>query len=148
MSRTARMSRLIATIVVVSLSTGCATHHAVVKTGIDPGLRKVEDKWADSYVGGLVAPDHVEVGERCGEGGVATVETRISFLNGLVSTLTFGIYSPMEIVVTCGSAEETPADETSAEETSDTQPDEDEARRTSSSTPDGREKRGTDSDGG
>ncbi|WP_428274878.1 Bor/Iss family lipoprotein [Candidatus Palauibacter sp.] len=118
MSRTATMSRLIATIVAVSLSTGCATHHAVVKTGIDPGLRKVEDKWADSYVGGLVAPDHVEVGERCGEGGVAMVETRISFLNQLVSTLTLGIYSPMEIIVTCGGTEETPADETSAEETS------------------------------
>ncbi|WP_420448281.1 Bor/Iss family lipoprotein [Candidatus Palauibacter sp.] len=43
----------------------------------------------------------------CGEGGVAWVETRISVLNQLVSALTLGIYSPMEIVVTCGSAEET-----------------------------------------
>lgn len=36
----------------------------------------------------------------------ALVETRISVLNQLVSALTLGIYSPMEIVVTCGSAEE------------------------------------------
>lgn len=118
MRRTAGMSRPVATIVAMSLFTGCASHHAVVKTGIDPGPRKVEDKWADSYLNGLVAPDHVEVGERCAEGGVAMVETRISFWNGLVSTLTFGIYSPMEIIVTCGSAEETPAKETSAEDTS------------------------------
>jgi hypothetical protein len=62
-------------IVAMSLFTGCASYHAVVKTGIDPGPRKVEDKWADSYIGGLVAPDHVEIGERCGEGGVAMVET-------------------------------------------------------------------------
>lgn len=102
----------------MSLFTGCASYHAVVKTGIDPGPRKVEDKWADSYIGGLVAPDHVEIGERCGEGGVAMVETKISFVNQLVSTLTLGIYSPMEIVVTCGGAGETPAEETPAEETS------------------------------
>ena len=102
----------------MSLFTGCASYHAVVKKGIDPGPRKVEDKWADSYIGGLVAPDHVEIGERCGEGGVAMVETKISFVNQLVSTLTLGIYSPMEIVVTCGGAGETPAEETPAEETS------------------------------
>ena len=118
MSRTSGMSRLVATIVAMSLFTGCASYHAVVKTGIDPGPRKVEDKWADSYIGGLVAPDHVEIGERCGEGGVAMVETKISFVNQLVSTLTLGIYSPMEIVVTCGGAGETPAEETPAEETS------------------------------
>lgn len=120
MSRTSGMSRLVAVIVAMSLSTGCASYHAVVKTGIDPGPRKVEDKWADSYIGGLVAPDHVEIGERCGEGGVAMVETKISFVNQLVSTLTLGIYSPMEIIVTCGGAEETPAEETAAEETSET----------------------------
>ena len=42
----------------------------------------------------------------CGEDGVALVETKISFLNQLVSTLTLGIYPAMEIVVSCGSAEE------------------------------------------
>lgn len=131
MNRTAGVSRPVATIVAMSLFTGCASYHAVIKTDIDPGPRKVEDKWADSYLGGLVAPDHVEIGERCGEGGVAMVETRHSFLNGLVATLTLGIYTPMEIVVTCGGAEETPADETSAEEMSETP-----------------KKPGTDSDGG
>ena len=72
-------------------------------------------------------PDEVDAEPGCGEGGVAVVETRISFLNGLVSTLTPGIYSPMEIVVTCGSAEET----------GETQPDPDEAPPSPSSTPDG-----------
>lgn len=103
------MSRLIVTIVAVSLFTGCASHHAVVKTGIEPGPRQVEDKWADSWVGGIVPPDSVDADPGCGDDGVAVVETRISFLNGLVSALTFGIYSPMEIVVTCGTAEETDA---------------------------------------
>ena len=101
------MNRIVATIIAASLSAGCASYHAVVKTGIEPGPRKVEDKWADSWVGGLVPPDAVDAEPGCGEGGVAVVETRISFVNALVSTLTLGIYSPMEIIVTCGSAAET-----------------------------------------
>jgi hypothetical protein len=35
--------------------------------------------------------------------GVAQVDTQLSFLNQLVSFLTWGIYTPMEIVVTCAS---------------------------------------------
>ena len=53
------MTRILATIAAVSLLTGCASHHAVVVTGIDPGPRRVEDKWADSYLDGAVAPDRV-----------------------------------------------------------------------------------------
>ena len=101
------MNRIVATIIAVALSAGCASYHTTVKTGVEPGPRKVEDKWADSWVGGLVPPEDVDAERGCGEGGVAVVETKISFLNQLVSTLTLGIYSPMEIVVTCGAAEET-----------------------------------------
>ncbi|MDE2879871.1 hypothetical protein [Candidatus Palauibacter soopunensis] len=111
------MNRLVATIIAASLSAGCASYHAVVKTGVEPGPRKVEDKWADSWAGGLVAPDAVDAEPGCGEDGVALIETKISFLNQLVSTLTLGIYSPMEIIVTCGSAEET--GETQPEDGSD-----------------------------
>ena len=132
------MIRLVTTIVAVSLSTGCASYHAVVNTGIEPGPRKIEDKWADSYLSGLVPPDAVDADPGCGEGGVAMVETRISFLNGLVSALTLGIYTPMEIVVTCGSVEE--AGEAQAEQ--------DEAPASGSSTSDGSKKRPAGSAGG
>jgi hypothetical protein len=33
--------------------------------------------------------------------GVAKVETQMSFVNGLVSSFTFGILTPMTITVTC-----------------------------------------------
>ena len=36
--------------------------------------------------------------------GVAKVETQLSFANQLVYALTWGIYAPMEIVVTCAAA--------------------------------------------
>ncbi len=100
------MRRISAVLLCAVLLAGCASYHAVVVTDIQPGPRKVEDKWADAYLGGLVAPDTVKAATQCGEGGVALVETRISFLNSLVSTLTLGIYSPMEITVTCGAANE------------------------------------------
>ena len=126
------MKRLIATIIAVPLSAGCASYHAVVKTGVEPGPRKVEDQWADSWVGGLVPPDAVDAEPGCGEEGVAVVETRISFMNSLVSALTFGIYTPMEIVVTCGSAEDT----------GETQPDDDDASRPPPSTKNGADRPG------
>ena len=69
---------------------------------------------------------------------MAIVETRPSFMNQLVSALTLGIYSPMEIVVTCGSAEET----------GEVQPDHDAAPGSPSLTPDGPKKPSNGSDGG
>ena len=89
-------------LVLVSLVVFGGCFHAVINTGIDAGPQKIEQKWAKGYVNGLVPPDAVEAGDECGAAGVARVETRRSFLNQLVSSLTFGIFSPMEIIVTCG----------------------------------------------
>lgn len=83
---------------------GC--YHATINTGIAPGTQQVQDKWADGFVYGLVPPDAVEAMVGCGNRGVARVETRISFLNGLVGGLTLNIFTPMEITVTCGQGEE------------------------------------------
>lgn len=77
-----------------------ACYHATVTTGLRPSTIKIEDKWADGWVYGLVPPSAVETMERC-PAGVAQVDTQLSFLNQLVNFLTFGIYTPMEIVVTC-----------------------------------------------
>jgi len=38
---------------------------------------------------------------------VAKVETQLSFVNQLVSFLTLGIYTPMQITVTCAAASKT-----------------------------------------
>lgn len=88
------------TLVGAIVLSGC--YHAVINTGIQPGPRTVEEKWAMGYIGGLVPPDPVYAEEQCGESGVARVETKHSFLNQLVAGLTFSIFTPMEIVVTCG----------------------------------------------
>ncbi|MFC1661774.1 Bor family protein [Gemmatimonadota bacterium] len=77
-----------------------ACYHATVTTGLRPSTVKIEDRWADGWIYGLVPPDAVETMEGC-PAGVAQVDTQLSFPNQLVNFLTFGIYTPMEIVVTC-----------------------------------------------
>ncbi len=93
------MSKLMMAVMLAAVTTGC--FHATVTTGLRPSGETVEDKWADSFVSGLVPPNTVAAGPICGDGRIARVDTRVSFLNQIVSALTLGIYSPMEIVVTC-----------------------------------------------
>lgn len=77
-----------------------ACYHATVETGLSPSPQTLENKWASGWIYGLVPPSTVETMERC-PNGVARVETQLSFANQLVNFLTLGIYTPMEIVVTC-----------------------------------------------
>src|SRR5262249_34384175 len=57
-------------------------------------------KWANGFIYGLVPPPVVETAQRC-TNGVAKVETQHSFLNMLAQFITFGLYTPMQIDVTC-----------------------------------------------
>lgn len=83
----------------VLVLSGC--FHASIETGAAPSATVIEKPWAPSFVYGLVPPSTVETQEKCGAKGVSKVETRISFLNGLVSGLTFSLFTPMSIKVTC-----------------------------------------------
>lgn len=80
------------------ISTGC--YHAVIDTGLAPGTQTIEKTWAHGFLFGLVPPSVVETASRCPH-GVARVETQLSFLNQIANILTFGIYTPMQINVTC-----------------------------------------------
>jgi hypothetical protein len=83
----------------VALSTsGC--YHAIIETGRPPAPETVEILWANSFVYGIVPPPVTNVSAQC-PNGVSRVETQHSFLNALVGGITFGIYTPMQINVTC-----------------------------------------------
>lgn len=82
----------------VAVLSGC--YHATIETGAKPSTATVEKKWASGWVFGLVPPKTLETQAKCGT-GVSKVETRLSFLNMLVSALTLNIYTPMDIRVTC-----------------------------------------------
>lgn len=85
----------------IVLLDGC--YHATVETGLAPSPQTIEKPWASSFVYGLVPPSIVETAAKC-PSGVAKVETQLSFLNQLVGFLTLGIYTPMDIRVTCAAA--------------------------------------------
>jgi hypothetical protein len=89
---------------------GC--YHATIETGAKPSNVTVENKWASGWIYGLVPPKTVETAAKCTT-GVSRVETQHSFLNELVGFLTLGIYTPMEILVTCAEGAEGAAGATS-----------------------------------
>jgi hypothetical protein len=78
--------------------TGC--YHAQVTTGLEASNEVYQKAWATSFIAGLVPPDMIDATEHC-DNGVAKVETRHSFLNLVAQAITFSLFSPMEITVTC-----------------------------------------------
>lgn len=77
---------------------GC--YHATIETGLNPSAVVHHESFAASWIYGLVPPSTVSTAEKC-PNGVAKVETQLSFVNQLVGIITLGIYTPMEIKVTC-----------------------------------------------
>ncbi len=96
--------RIVHSLSLLSLCVGLgACHHATIETGLEPSQQTIHEPWANSWIAGLVPPNTVETAEKC-PSGVSKVETQRSFLNGLVGILTLGIYTPMEIKVTCAAS--------------------------------------------
>lgn len=96
-SHALRPAALLVLLLVLPIA-GC--YHAIVETGQPASATVIEDKWASSFIHGLVPPDVVETASQC-PNGVARVETQHSFLNMVAAVVTFGIYTPMQITVTC-----------------------------------------------
>ena len=92
------MSRLALSVVGALVSLGC--YHATIETGKPAAPETIDQQWASSFVYGLVPPSTVATAQKCSN-GVSKVETQHTFLNGVVAILTFGIYTPMAITVTC-----------------------------------------------
>lgn len=94
-------SRIAAIALLALFSAGC--YHATVDTGLTPSTVTVDKSWAHGWIYGLVPPSTLETAQKC-PNGVAKIDTQLSFANQLVNFLTFGIYTPMEIKVTCAAA--------------------------------------------
>lgn len=82
---------------------GTACYHATIETGRPVSADIISIPWANSFVYGLVPPPIVETAAKC-PNGVAKVQTQHSFLNSLVGAITFGIYTPIQIDVTCAAS--------------------------------------------
>ena len=79
---------------------GC--YHQVFNTGLAPASTGVTKAWHPSFIFGLVAGAPIDVRSAC-PSGVAIASTRLTFANGLVGGLTFGIFTPHEVKVVCAS---------------------------------------------
>ncbi|MCL6219478.1 Bor family protein [Zunongwangia pacifica] len=80
------------------LFTSCYSYTTVVGKGAQ-GNQKVT-QWNHYLIGGLAPVGVSNDKEMAGDAENYTVHTEMSFINGLVSTLTFGIYSPTTTTVT------------------------------------------------
>jgi hypothetical protein len=78
---------------------GC--YSAQVTTDKQPSNQVIEKPWATGFVAGLATPGaQIDAAQQCSN-GVAMVETQVSFLNQLATAVTFNLYSPMSVTVTC-----------------------------------------------
>lgn len=87
------------------LATALATaacYHQVVTTGRPAGTPVIEKPWTSTFLFGLVPASEINTAAKC-PGGVATVETQQTFVNGVVGVLTLGIYTPVSVRITCAS---------------------------------------------
>ena len=96
-----RSKALLGVTMLLLSSVGC--YHAIIETGAAAGTQMISQPWASGWIYGLVPPKPISAASHC-KSGVARVDTQRSFLNSLVTGLTFGIYAPMDIRVTCAAS--------------------------------------------
>ena len=78
--------RLMVTLLAVLATAGCYEHTMSVGGGA-PNAPVVYDHWENFWLGGLVGHVKVDVQQMC-PSGRATIESKQTFLNGLVTALT------------------------------------------------------------
>ena len=76
-----------------------ACYHTITTSNLTPGPTHVE-AWVPTFIAGLVQ-GKVDAGKMCGGKPVQAVDTQASFLNLLVGMVTFSIFTPMQVTVTC-----------------------------------------------
>lgn len=91
--------RKIGLLISALLITSCATQSFVVNDGANV---KIEDKFDHFFVAGIGQEAVNNAAEACGgEEFVHSVETVYTPLNWLVTSLAYGIYSPLQSKVYC-----------------------------------------------
>lgn len=100
------MRRTVISLVLAFLLVGSGTvlsgcYSTRVTTDAEPSAKKIEKAWATGFLFGLATPGAtVDAADRC-QNGVAVVESQLSFLNMLAAGITFSLYTPMSVTVTC-----------------------------------------------
>ena len=91
--------KVLAALALAGLTMGCYEHTFHTGTGAPQGP-VVYDDWHNHWLGGLIGEEELDIDALCPSGN-ATIHDEQTFLNGLVSALTSGIYAPTTVTVRC-----------------------------------------------
>ena len=94
-----RKVRLMMTMGLLATTAACYEHTFHVGAGAPAGP-VVYQEWQSSWLAGLIGERTIQVNRECPSGN-ATIHDEQTFLNGLVSVLTSGIYSPTTVTIRC-----------------------------------------------
>ena len=93
------MKKITLLILSVFLLSGCATQTFLIQ---DQPSKLSEEKSSHFFVAGVFQTDEVDASAICGGADkVAKVETKLSVVNGFLSLITYGIYTPRQKTVYC-----------------------------------------------
>jgi hypothetical protein len=85
----------------VIVGTGC--FHTIITTDLPPSTEVYREPFKSAFIAGLV-PAQVDASRYCEGRRWARVETQQSFLNWVVAAVTIGIFTPLDIRITCAAA--------------------------------------------
>ena len=91
-------SRLLLAVIAV---TGC--YHSILTTDLPPSTEMHREPYKAAFIWGLV-PARVDASKYCEGRRWARVETQYNVLNAVIGIITAGIFTPMDIRVTCAAA--------------------------------------------
>lgn len=92
--------RALILVTLLGVSAGC--HRIVIDSGLEPTPQTYHEEWNLAF-GMAIYPAQVDASSWCG-GWFSRVETKQSFLNGVVNSITSSIISPMDVRVVCAAA--------------------------------------------
>ena len=95
--------RIMTTMGMVLVVAGCYEHTYTMGAGAPSGPI-VYEEGQDHWLGGLIGERTHDLSQVCPSGN-ATIHDEQTFLNGLVSALTVGIYTPTNLTIRCSTGQ-------------------------------------------
>lgn len=86
-------------VLVALLGTSAGCHRIIIDSGLEPAAQTYHEEWNLAFALAIY-PAQVDASSWCGA-RFTRVETKQSFLNGVVNWITSGIISPMDVRVVC-----------------------------------------------
>jgi len=94
-----RRVRAVTILGLLAATAACYEHTFTVGAGAPAGPI-VYQEWHSQWLAGLIGERDIQIDDQCPSGN-ATIHDEQTFLNGLVSVLTTGIYSPTTVTIRC-----------------------------------------------